>query len=226
LVERKSYSTKDQSQAEEILSQQQLKSPLGEILSQAEKAYMAYMEAERQVARAYHENEVQVAKAYKRAEQKAQRTYDEAVIDALRIREETATKALDAYREALEMAEAAFGEAKEQADKTCDEIIVKALKAREDAMAEAWDTCQQAMLSTWKIFSSLTDLGRIKMPTEDEIFLQKVASAFKEELEQPISADHFSAVEHASRYPTNENIETAKRMLRAQRKAADIRSKD
>ena len=52
------------------------KSPLDEVMMQAEKAYAAYMDAERQVAKAYHENETQVAKAYKRAESQAQRSYD------------------------------------------------------------------------------------------------------------------------------------------------------
>jgi hypothetical protein len=69
MIERKGYSTKAQSQAEETLSQQQLKSLLDEVMGQAEKAYAAYMEAERHVAMAYHENEMQVAKAYERAEQ-------------------------------------------------------------------------------------------------------------------------------------------------------------
>ena len=226
MIERKGYATEDQSQAEETLSEQQHRGPLDEILSQAEKAYTAYMEAERRVAQAYHENEIQVAKAYKQAEQQAQRTFDEAVGEAQRVREEAIAKALNARETALEMAEKAFREAKEQADKTCDEIITQALKARNDRMAKAWDTHQQAMLDAWKIFTRQTDIGRLEIPTEEDPFLQTLASAFKEELAQPFGADHFDAIEHASRHRTNENIETAKRMLRAQRRAAGIHSKD
>ena len=37
--------------------------PLDEVLGQAEKAYAAYMEAQRQVASAYRMNEEQIAKA-------------------------------------------------------------------------------------------------------------------------------------------------------------------
>ena len=56
--------------------------------------------------------------------------------------------------------------------------------------------------------------------TEDEIFLETVVNAFKEELEQPLSAQHFSAIERALSEPTNENIETARRMLGVQRRAS------
>lgn len=60
----------------------------------------------------------------------------------------------------------------------------------------------------------------VQMRTVDEIFLEKVAKAFEEELKQPLSVEHFNAIERALKEPTNENIETARQMLVAQHKAS------
>jgi hypothetical protein len=53
--------------------------PLDEVLGQAEKAYAAYMEAERQVARIYKENEQQVANAYRRTEQQTNQACEKSI---------------------------------------------------------------------------------------------------------------------------------------------------
>lgn len=66
------------------------------------------------------------------------------------------------------------------------------------------------------------DFSRVAVKTEDEIFLEKVASAFKEELSQPLSVEHIKAVQLALSEPTNENIETAKRMLARQHAASRL----
>ena len=83
-------------------------SPLDEVMSQAERAYAAYMDAERQVAKAYHENEVQVAKAYKRAEQQAARNYASNVAQALKDRDEALAKAAKARDDVITQAEGAY----------------------------------------------------------------------------------------------------------------------
>ena len=54
----------EQEQTEEVVraeAEQSAVKPLDEVLGQAQKAYAAYMEAEREVARIYRENEQQVA---------------------------------------------------------------------------------------------------------------------------------------------------------------------
>jgi hypothetical protein len=68
-------------------------------------------------------------------------------------------------------------------------------------------------------FGQPIDFG-VQMRTVDEIFLEKVANAFKEELNQPLGVEHFNAIDRALKEPTNENIETARRMLVAQHRAS------
>lgn len=71
-------------------------------------------------------------------------------------------------------------------------------------------------------FGDSVDFGRTAVKTEDDIFLDIIADAFAQELARPLSAEHMSAIQHALNEPTNENIETAKRMLARQRSASRL----
>jgi len=61
--------------------------PLDEVLSQSERAYNAYLEAQRKVAAAYKQRERQEEKTYKEVEQQANNACDAAIEKALRVRE-------------------------------------------------------------------------------------------------------------------------------------------
>jgi len=55
--------------------------------------------------------------------------------------------------------------------------------------------------------------------TEDEVFLETVARTFEQELARPLGSEHMKVVQEALSKPTNENIETARKMLARQRDA-------
>ncbi|RJQ40117.1 MAG: hypothetical protein C4555_02120 [Dehalococcoidia bacterium] len=211
MIKQKGYASKNQIQSEETAPKQQTGSPLDKILSQAERAYAAYLEAQREVAQAYHENEIQVNQAYRRDEEKIHKTYHQVMREALRVREASIEEAQEVLRET-----------EEKINNRYKEVIAQALEAREDVIDKAWAVYQKAKLSALDIYSRLAEISHNRTLTDDEIYLQNIASAFKEELDKPLNADHFVSIQN---FP-NENQEMAKRMLFVQRKASDIRSKD
>ena len=72
-------------------------------------------------------------------------------------------------------------------------------------------------------FGAVIDFAEILVaPKPDEVFLDTVIEAFHEELLQPMSSEHMKVIQDALQEPTNENIETAKKMLSRQRKAFRI----
>jgi hypothetical protein len=93
------------------------KSPLDEVMLQAEKAYAAYMDAERQVAKAYHEN---------------------ALTKALQNREAAVKRADEAFKSAEELARAAYEAAVQEVQKKREENIEKAWKIRDQTIEQAW----------------------------------------------------------------------------------------
>jgi len=115
--------------------------PLEEILSRAEKAYTAYIEAQKEVARAYKRNEVQFDRAFVAASDRANAVYAEALQRAAREREMAEKAAEDAYRKALEQAKSAY-----------ESSVQQALKARDEAVLQAWNARKQAIDVAWKVF--------------------------------------------------------------------------
>lgn len=106
-----------------------------------------------------------------------------------------------------------------------DEPLTSILDRITDIFKDAtWETLLQYVYSLDIVkgleFGQPVNFGRVKVRTEDEIFLETIAHTFKEELEQPLSAQHFNSIQRALSEPTNENIETARRMLAAQRRAS------
>jgi len=115
--------------------------PLEEILGRAEKAYTAYIDAQKEVARAYKRNEVQFDKAFITAGDRANAVYTEALQKAAREREMAEKAAEDAYRKAME-----------QAKSTYESNAQQALKARDEAVLQAWNARKQAIDVAWKVF--------------------------------------------------------------------------
>lgn len=68
-----------------------------------------------------------------------------------------------------------------------------------------------------------TDFTQL-VKTEDEVSLETVARAFEQELARPPSPEHMKVVREALSEPTNENVETARKMLTRQRDAFLLQS--
>lgn len=106
-------------------------------------------------------------------------------------------------------------------DEPLRSIVDKITEIFKDA---TWETLLQYVYSLDVVkgleLGDAIDFSRATTKTEDEIFLERVTSAFKEELSRPLSPEHIKAIQQALSEPTNENIETAKRMLARQRAAS------
>lgn len=106
-----------------------------------------------------------------------------------------------------------------------DEPLASTVNRITDIFKDAtWETLLQYVYSLDIVkgleFGQPVDFGRVQVRAEGEIFLETIANAFKEELEQPLSVQHFNSIQRALSEPTNENIETARRMLGVQRRAS------
>ena len=72
-------------------------------------------------------------------------------------------------------------------------------------------------------FGEVIDFAQIlTSPKPDEALVDTVIDTFREELLQPMSSGHMKVIQNALQEPTNENIETAKKMLSRQKKAFRI----
>jgi hypothetical protein len=114
---------------------------LSEVRSLAEKAYQAYMDAQRRVATAYRERAYQEEKAYEEIEGKANRECTEAIEKAFKIRDK-----------AEQEAEMAYQEAREKAAQLCQQKIEQALSVRSRTVQEAWVISRETSERIWKIF--------------------------------------------------------------------------
>lgn len=91
----------------------------------------------------------------------------------------------------------------------------------------SWETLLQYVYSLDIVkglqFEEAIDFRQLAK-TEDEVFLETVARAFEQELARPLSPEHMKVVREALSEPTNENIETARKMLARQRDAFLLQS--
>lgn len=120
-------------------------SSLADVLAQAERAYAAHLEAQKEVMRAYKENERQLDEMLKRAEEKANFDYEMAL--------EEARKALQA---AEADCEAAYEKAKEMAKQTYDAQLREAIRMRTEAVERAKSEHGKTMEQAWLIFAKAT----------------------------------------------------------------------
>jgi len=102
-----------------------------------------------------------------------------------------------------------------------------------DMMAEifrdaSWETLVQYVYSLDIVkdlqFGETIDFRRKLAKTEDEVFLETISRTFERELACPLSPEHIKVVQEALTEPTNENIETARKMLARQRDAFLLQS--
>ena len=115
--------------------------PLAELLGRAERAYAAFLEAQREVARAYKGQEKQAEAAYRKAEQRANEACEAAMEQVLKARLQAEQGAEEAYRRARDEAAAVY-----------QESVRQVLRDRKETMEQAWETSKQAVEQSWKIF--------------------------------------------------------------------------
>ena len=130
--------------------------PLDEVISQAEKARVAYVEAEQQVARTYHGNEMQIARVCQEAVFCYQGAYDAAVALALTTREDALNDALKELEEAIRRAQELFRRAKEKADAAYDETVMQAYRDRHYHQEQSWKAHGDAAEQAWKLYSRIS----------------------------------------------------------------------
>jgi len=121
-----------------------VRNPLDEVLTQAQKAYTAYMDATREVSRIYRENEINVGETYMKAAQQANQACEDSIKQAEKAREQAEKRAGDAYQKALD-----------QAVKNAEEAIAQALKTRDEEIAKAWQSRGETVAQAWDIYSKV-----------------------------------------------------------------------
>jgi hypothetical protein len=104
---------------------------LDETQQRAAAAYIAYIEAERQLEEAYKDQEGLAEKAYSEAVEHARRTCEETIAQGGKLCEETIGQARQAY----------------------EETVARALKTREEAERKARQVHNQTLERTWTVFT-------------------------------------------------------------------------
>ena len=137
-------------------SQETNRNGLEEVMSQADKAYSAYIIAQQEVARSYHENEIHVVGAYQRAQNKAYRSFDTAVAKAAKERDETLIWATEAREKAIQQVEVTFKETKDKAESTYDAAVSRALQERDSDLEQASKLRDETIEQAWLIYSKVT----------------------------------------------------------------------
>ena len=127
---------------EQVTEDHQLtENPLAELLSQAEKAYQLYLQAQREVAKGYKKHEWQMEMLFKDEEKRANDTYGKALAQAVRAREQAKQEAEEALRKAQVNAEEAFQRSMQEAQ-----------KARRESVEQAWQRYVESLEQAWGIF--------------------------------------------------------------------------
>jgi len=104
---------------------------LDETQQRAAAAYLAYIQAERQLEDAYKDQEGSAEKAYGEAVEQAKGTCEETIAQGRKLCEDTMNQARKAY----------------------EETIARALKTREEAEHKARETRNQTLERTWTVFT-------------------------------------------------------------------------
>ncbi|MGD0795737.1 MAG: PAS domain S-box protein [Dehalococcoidales bacterium] len=115
---------------------------IDEVMSQAERAYAAYMDAERQVAKAYHENELQVGLSYKRAETAAMKDFNATLLQAKTVLDEVLQKSHES-------------ESYQNAIGNFHDSIIQALATYNDNLNKAWNIRSETIQMAWDIYSKI-----------------------------------------------------------------------
>ncbi|MEA3253605.1 MAG: hypothetical protein U9Q17_01510 [Chloroflexota bacterium] len=97
----------------------------------AAAAYMAYLEAQRQLEEAYKDQELQAEKTYNTTIEQVRKACDESIAQATRARNESIA----------------------QANKACEESMAQVLKTRNEAEKKAREAHNETIDRTWAIFT-------------------------------------------------------------------------
>lgn len=127
--------------------------PLDEFLGRAQKAYITYLEAQKDVWKAFNETQQRVEDDYRAIEQEANRERDEAVEHYLVIRSEAETEAERTYQEALAQVQQAYADAKEEAKRSSEEGLRQALDSYKDTIQRARTEREESIERARRIFS-------------------------------------------------------------------------
>ena len=134
--------------------------PLTEVLSRAQQAYQAYMDAQKEVAGTYRANELQMQEAYKEREVQGDKLCEQALELARSARDEARRRATLVYQTAIEAAQKAQQEAEEAYEKALQELnneyenrAKEALQERATSVAEAWKAHTDRLERAWKVYA-------------------------------------------------------------------------
>lgn len=122
------------------------KEPLKKLMSEAQAAYVSYLQAQRKVATAYQERRRLGEQEFKEIEERAAAACAQAI-------EEASQALLRAEQEA----EAAYKEARRRAEQAYQQGILAALAARKEAVDKAWAESSGASEAIWRIFQGGTE---------------------------------------------------------------------
>ena len=133
--------------------------PLSDVLGKAQRAYSAYLEAQKEVAKAYKVNELQLERAYREAERHADEECQNTIAELLADREESEQQAEETFRNAVEQArqmekdaQEAYSQTLDQVRENCEANVNEALKTRDAANAKAWELRSRTVDRAWAIF--------------------------------------------------------------------------
>ncbi len=133
--------------------------PLSDVLGKAQRAYVAYLEAQKEVAKAYKVNEIQLEKAFREAERIADKACQEAIAELIADRQDSEQRAeqklwntVDQARQMEQDAEAEYKQTMDQVRTELQECINEAMRTRDDAIARAWEMRSKTVDRAWAIF--------------------------------------------------------------------------
>ena len=126
--------------------------PLAEILGRARSAYIAYLDAQKEVAKGYRQQQEQLQRAYKNKEKQANDTYELTIEDALKLREKNQQQADAEYEKAKEHALALYHTNLRQASEAHSNAIEQAMQVYQQSVKQALKTREQTINKAWKIF--------------------------------------------------------------------------
>ena len=166
-------------------------SSLSDILRKAEQSYIAYREAQKDVAEAYRACELEAEADYRRSVNEAQALLDinirqatetskESFQMSLEIRIEAMSSAEQIYLRTLEDVEKAHEEAKLQAERESDAKIWQALRAYQDKLNDAVKKKEEASRKARGIYAISQQIGglpTLEASSEIELLLSLSSSA-------------------------------------------------
>ena len=127
--------------------------PLDEFLGRAQKAYITYLEAQKDVWKAFNETQQRVEDDYRETEHRANRERDEAVEQYLISRSASEQEAERVYTEAMAQVQQTYADAKEEARRSSEERLRQALATYKQTIEQARIAREESIERARKIFS-------------------------------------------------------------------------